>query len=66
MMEEAAVKGNMYVKVVNIDMCGLLMDVCGQMLGVGMTSEQKNADACDMGRRTELKVPSGGMVHIER
>lgn len=27
--------GNMYVEAVSIDMCGLMMDVCGSMLGVG-------------------------------
>ena len=27
--------GDMYAKVVSIDMCGLMMDVCGSMLGVG-------------------------------
>lgn len=33
-MEETR-DGEACVKVVSIDMCGLLMDVCGSMLGVG-------------------------------
>ena len=32
----------------------------------GMTSEKKSADACDMGRRTELMVPQVAIVHVER
>ena len=61
MTEEAAVRGNMYVKVVSIDMCGLLlMDVCGWMLGVGMTGKQKNADACDMGKENRIDGAVGG------
>ena len=58
---------NVCVKVVvSIDMCGLLMDVCADRCLVwGMTSEQKNVDAWNMGRRTESTVPSA-IVHIER
>lgn len=56
----------MYAKAVGIDMCGLLMDVCGLMLGLGMANERKNADAWDAGRRTELTVPSVAIVHVER
>lgn len=56
----------MYAKAVSIDMCGLLVDVCRLMLGVGMTNEQKNADAWDIERKTELTVPLVAMVHVER
>lgn len=45
-------------------MRGLLMDVCGLMLGVGMPNEQKNADAWDMEGRTESTVPSVAIVYI--
>lgn len=57
---------NMYAKAVSIDTCGLLVDVCGLMLGVGMTNEQENADAWGMERKTGLTVPSMAIVHIER
>ena len=40
------------------------MDVRGSMLGVGMRSEPKNADAWEMGGRTELTVPSVVIVHV--
>jgi len=47
----------MHVGALSVDMRRLLMDVCGLMLGVGMTNERKNVDAWDMERRTELMVP---------
>ena len=40
--------------------------MCGLMLCVGMTNEQKNADAWDMEGGTELMVPSVAMVHRRR
>ena len=55
----------MHVKALSVvDMRGLLMDVCGLMLCVGMANEQRNADEWDMERRTELTVPSAAMVQI--
>lgn len=41
----------MDVKALRIDMRGLLMDVCGLIICVGMTNEQRNADGWDMGEQ---------------
>lgn len=51
----------MHGKALSIDMRGLLVDVCGLMLCVGMRNGQKNADAWDM---EKLAVPSVAIVHI--